>query len=138
MHYAAKIDGKYYVCDSFKAVKFSEDMPFEPMPENLKNSIFNSSKIFPKSLNGYSELDLPDVSEVKTYIKIEKAKPENKYKKDFSWDFGEGKPAVNAQYLIDVMECFPEKVNAYFTNEKALIYFVSDDETTEAILMPVQ
>ena len=54
------------------------------------------------------------------------------------WDFGEGKPAVNAQYLIDIMECFSEKVNAYYISENKPIYFVSKNKKTEAVLMPVR
>ena len=79
-------------------------------------------------------MDPIDISEVKVYIKTEKAKR----KKKIVWDFGEGKPAVNAQYLIDIMECFSEKVNAYYISENKLIYFVSKNKKTEAVLMPVR
>jgi hypothetical protein len=136
LHYMLQNDGNYYISDGYRAVKFTEKLPFEPIPENLENSglAMTLKSFFLNSLKNYLELDPIDISEVKVYIKTEKAKR----KKEIVWDFGEGKPAVNAQYLIDIMECFSEKVNAYYISENKPIYFVSKNKKTEAVLMPVR
>lgn len=135
LHYMLQIDGNYYISDGYRIVKFTEKLPFKLIPENLENSglVMSLKSFFPNSLKNYLELYPINISEVKAYIKTEEAKPKEK----IVWDFGEGMPAVNARYLIDIMECFSEKVNAYYISENKPIYFVSKNKKTEAMLMPV-
>lgn len=84
----------------YMGVRLNEKPELE---ENLNNFDFNGCipKEFEKEI-----LQLPTIAELKAHIKIQKA--ENKGKKNFlpTWDFGEGLPYVNANYLLNMQEIF--------------------------------
>ena len=142
-HYAQEYDdGTQCVMDGYHAVKFAakNKLPLEPMPESIRkcNNLFPIDECIPRN-NNY-EVELPSISDLKSYIKIKKA--ENKVIKSFNsrtavaYDFGEGLPLVNAEYLLDIMECLPE-AKAYLNGDykdKRAIYFT--DGENEGVLMP--
>lgn len=142
-HYAQEYDdGTQCVMDGYHAVKFAakNKLPLEPMPESIRksNDLFPIDGCIPRN-NNY-EVELPSISDLKSHIKISKA--ENKAVKYSSgrtgvmYDFGDGLPLVNAEYLLDIMECLPE-AKAYLNGnckDKRAIYFT--DGENEGVLMP--
>ena len=59
---------------------------------------------------GLLNLDMPELAEVKAYVKAEKARRKGEGIKNAGpvcWDFGEGLPYVDARYLIDALELLP-------------------------------
>lgn len=137
-------DGKQCVMDQYHAVIYSAEnkLPLEPMPENIKreHGLFPIQKSIPRNNN--RELVLPDISDLKSYIKIKKARGEvienTKSSKFVKYDFGENLPAVKAEYLLDMLECMPN-AKAYASTYKptmAGIYFT--DGENEGILLPIR
>lgn len=142
-HYVQEYDdGTQCVMDAYRAVKFSakNKLPLEPMPESIRkcNNLYPIDKCIPRN-NNY-EVELPSISDLKSYIKIKKAE-----KKVFKspncrtvvmYDFGEGLPLVDAEYLLDIMECLPG-ARSYLNGdnkERANIYFT--DGENEGVLCP--
>ncbi len=81
---------------------FPQELPKAPIsggPEPVK--------ILPKTWECYKTLQLPTIKELTSHIKLMRA--EGKYhahvwtnKKYIQYDFGEGLPLVDAQYLLDM------------------------------------
>lgn len=137
-------DGKQCVMDQYHAVIYSVEnrLPLEPMPENIKreHELFPIQKSIPRNNN--RELVLPDISDLKSYIKIKKARGEviknSKGGKCVKYDFGEDLPAVRAEYLLDMLECMPN-AKAYVSAYKPTIsgiYF--KDGANEGVLLPIK
>ena len=97
-------NGLQCICDGFQAYRLREALPLEPIPEKTEPIDVNCI-VTP---NQGEPLKLPELSELRAYIKTKKA--ELKAKKDKSiviYDFGEGLPAVNAEYLLTALELLP-------------------------------
>lgn len=128
-----------YFCDGVRLIKLagSDKLPID-IPYNPKHANFGFEGVIPHDTS--DELELPEVQYLKAYIKENKAlnKTINTYKgKYVKYDFGDGKPAVNAEYLLTVMEILPN-AKAYMTNGIAsVIKFVTDTEST-GLLIPVR
>lgn len=128
-----------YFCDGVRLIKLagSDKLPID-IPYNPKHANFGFEGVIPHDTS--DELKLPEVQYLKAYIKENKAmnKTTNSYKgKYVKYDFGDGKPAVNAEYLLTIMEALP-KARAYMTNGvQAVIKFVTDTEST-GLLIPVR
>ena len=73
-------------------------------------------------------LNLPSPGELKACI------AEQKGHKDKFYDFGGNLPRVNAMYLKDVMDIFPNAVAKSYGTNKPIIF---EDEIGDAILLPV-
>ena len=143
-HYTQEYDdGTQCVMDGYHAVKFAakNKLPLEPMPESVRkyNDLYPIDRSIPRN-NNY-EVELPSISDLKSYIKIKKAEKRGiKSSNDRTavmYDFGEGLPLVKAEYLLDIMECLPE-ARAYLNGnckDKGAIYFT--DGENEGVLMPV-
>ncbi len=128
-----------YFCDGVRLLKLegSDKLPID-IPYNPKHANFDFERVIPHDTS--DELELPEVQYLKAYIKENKAmnKTINTYKcKYVKYDFGDGKPAVNAEYLLTIMEVLP-KARSYMTNGvQAVIKFVTDTEST-GLLIPVR
>lgn len=128
-----------YFCDGVRLIKLagSDKLPID-IPYNPKRENFHFEKVIPHDTS--TELELPTIQYLKAYIKENKAlnKTTNSYTgKYVKYDFGDGKPAVNAEYLLTVIEILPN-AKAYMTNGvEAVIKFVTDTETT-GLLVPVR
>lgn len=108
LHYACNTENGQYVCDSYKAVKFYEPLPL-PISEDSEKypnveSIINANKNY-KAVN----IELPDIKYLKTWVKTFKYKNSKKVISIFMLENKTEniKYFVNAQYLLDVMECLP-------------------------------
>lgn len=135
-------EGRQCLCDGFRGVRLANiyelpklDPTFNPM---------NLDKCMP--LDCTERVELPDLAELKTALKIWKAenpKPKGKRANSYNlpvcrYDFGEGKPEFDAQYLIDMMEALPG-AEAYINparGDKSSIYFKGD--AGDGVLMPMR
>lgn len=131
-------DGKQYACDGHRAMRLNIpiDLPAPPVPCTM-----DIGRLFADARhNATTPLNTPTIGELKTYIKITKAENKAKYGKHANrqsilWDFGEGRPTVNAVYLLDILTAFPD-ADITFSTLTAPLYFSHADG--EAILLPVR
>lgn len=105
------------ICDGFCLVRLTEPLTLPELPAG--NTYINVKNIMPKQINPIT-LNLPSLSEFKSYYKLKKAEKA----KTVYYDFGENLPLVNAEILIDIMTLVPNAVAKW---EKYSIEFVNDD-----------
>lgn len=146
LHYPQILDdSRQCVMVQYHAVVFAPDnvLPLEPMPDNVraKCDLFPIDDTLKRARKNSVELVLPCIADLKAYIKELKAK-----KSDIRltphgaiiYDFGDNLPAVNAAYLLDILQLMPEAV-AFVDTQKPLInavYF--SDGANEGALLPVR
>ena len=124
----------YCVCDSYVAIRFNEKPLLPEIDEKYHGQEMQLEQIV-KPMDGSKEIALPDISELKVYIKTHKKKEKNNPKKvaDYLLD-EELKLWVNPQYLRNAMECLPD-CKAYAANRISPIYFKA--ENGDGVVMPV-
>ncbi len=130
---AIVIDGKQYVSDGYRAIRLNTPIDFPAPPEPCTIDfvrIFTDAQRY-----ATTPLKTPALAELKTHIKITKAENKAEYGKDANeWDFGEGRPVVNAVYLLDILTAFPD-ATITFSISTAPLYF--SHTNGEALLMPM-
>ena len=124
----------YCVCDSFVAIRFNEKQILPEIDSKYHGQEMQLEQ-FVKPMDGSKEIALPDISELKVYIKTHKIKEKNNPKKvaDYLLD-EELNLWVNPQYLLNAMECLPD-CKAYAANRISPIYFKA--ENGDGVVMPV-
>ena len=124
----------YCVCDSYVAIRFNEK-PLLPEIDSKYHGQEMQLEQIVKPMDGSKEINLPDISELKVYIKTHKIKEKNNPKKvaDYLLD-KELNLWVNPQYLLNAMECLPD-CKAYAANRIGPIYFKA--ENGDGVVMPV-
>ena len=130
--------GKQYACDGHRAIRLNTpiDLPAPPVPCTIDfERIIDEARH-----NATNPLETPALGELKAYIKIKKAENKAKYgkganKETILWNFGEGRPVVNAAYLLDIMTAFPDATITFSTLTGPLYFSHADGE---AILLPVR
>lgn len=134
LHYAW-IDGKgrQCVCDGFRAFRLNEALPLEERPADAGEPL-NLDKVVPDIRRGYAAAALPGAKEVKAFIALERAAKGLKVSP--VWDFGKGKPAVNAAYLLDLLNVLPDAAEIYCGGPFSPMYAKS--ERGDAVLLPVR
>lgn len=94
------VTGEYYITDGYTAVESSS--PFQGITEETEKPA-EWSRFFPEELG--NALDLPTVSELSAWITAEKARLKANGEKPVPvFDFGAGKPAFNAAFLLRAMQ----------------------------------
>lgn len=128
-------DTLYCVCDSYVAVRFNEKPLLPEIDETWHGQEMQLEHIV-KPMNDSKEIALPDIGELKVYIKTHKIKEKNNPKKvdDYLLD-EELNLWVNPQYLLNVMECLPD-CKAYAANSISVIYV--EAENGDGVVMPVK
>ena len=116
----------YCVCDSFVAIRFNEK-PLLPEIDSKYHGQEMQLEYIVKPMDGSKEIVLPDISELKVYIKTHKIKEKNNPKKvaDYLLD-EELNLWVNPQYLLNAMECLPD-CKAYAANSISPIYVIAEN-----------
>jgi len=102
----AEIDGDYqYISDSYLCICYGKGshLPLEPMPKNILP--LGCGKFF--SNNKGEEVELPDLKELKNYIKMQKALHKGVKNHRIIFDFGVGQMPYDAQLLAEVIEMLP-------------------------------
>ena len=110
----------YCVCDSYVAIRFNEKPLLSEIDEKYHGQEMQLEQIV-RPIYDSKEITLPDISELKVYIKTHKIKEKNNPKKV-------------ADYLLNAMECLPD-CKAYTANRISPIYFKA--ENGDGVVMPV-
>ena len=109
LHGAWIADGLQCLCDGYRAFRLVDHLPGLPsIPGGVEP--FNVAGCIDPARFFSRPLELPDVAALKVWVKSEKARRKGEGIKTAGpvcWDFGEGLPYVNAQYLIDALELLP-------------------------------
>lgn len=124
----------YCVCDGFVAIRFNEKPLLPEIDEKYHGQEMQLEQIV-RPIYDSEEIALPDIAELKVYIKTHKIKEKNNPKKvsDYLLD-EELNLWVNPQYLLNAMECLPD-CKAYAANRISSIYFKA--ENGDGVVMPV-
>ena len=124
----------YCVCDSYVAIRFNEK-PLLPEIDSKYHGQEMQLEQIVKPMDGSKEIVLPDIGELKVYIKTHKIKEKNNPKKvaDYLLD-EELNLWVDPQYLLNAMECLPD-CKAYAANKISPIYFKA--QNGDGVVMPV-
>ena len=124
----------YCVCDSFVAIRFN-DKPFLPEIDSKYHGQEMQLEQIVKPMDDSKEINLPDISELKVYIKTHKIKEKNNPKKVADYLLNEELNLwVDPQYLLNAMECLPD-CKAYAANRISPIYLKA--ENGDGVVMPV-
>lgn len=124
----------YCVCDGFVAIRFNEKPPLPEIDEKWHGQEMQLEQIV-KPMDSSKEIALPDISELKVYIKTHKIKEKSNPKKVADYLLDEGLNLwVNPQDLLNAMECLPD-CKAYAANRISPIYFKA--ENGDGVVMPV-
>ena len=140
--------GRQCACDGFRAYRLKDALPLEARPEDAGKPI-NLDNIFHAPVSDPElALELPTVGELKAHIAVETANARatlsRAERKNFTpiWDFGEGKPAVNAGFLLDMLAVMGNDAKAFADtltgkmNALATVWFTS--ERGDALLLPMR
>ena len=124
----------YCVCDGFVAIRFNEKPLLPEIDEKYHGQEMQLEQIV-RPIYDSEEITLPNIDELKVYIKTHKIKEKNNDKKvaDYLLD-EELNLWVNPQYLLNAMECLPD-CKAYAANRISPIYFKA--ENGDGVVMPV-
>lgn len=116
----------YCVCDGFVAIRFNEKPLLPEIDEKYHGQEMQLEQIV-RPIYDSEEITLPDIGELKVYIKTHKIKEKNNDKKvaDYLLD-EELNLWVNPQYLLNAMECLPN-CKAYAANRISPIYFKAEN-----------
>lgn len=124
----------YCVCDGYVAIRFNEKPLLPEIDSKYHGQEMQLGQIV-KPMNGSKEIVLPDISELKVYIKTHKIKEKNNPKKVADYLLNEELNLwVNPQYLLNAMECLPD-CKAYAANRISPIYFKA--ENGDGVVMPM-
>ena len=124
----------YCVCDSYVAIRFNEKPLLPEIDEKLHGQEMNLEYVV-NPTDGSKEIALPDLSELKIYIKTHKINEKNNPKKVADYLLNEELNLwVNPQYLLNAMECLPD-CKAYAEDRISPIYFKA--ENGDGVVMPV-
>lgn len=122
----------YCVCDSYVAIRFNEKLLLPEIDSKYHGQEMQLEQIV-KPMDSSKEIALPDISELKVYIKTHKIKEKDKKVADYLLN-EELNLWVNPQYLLNAMECLPD-CKAYAANRISPIYFKA--ENGDGVVMPV-
>lgn len=143
LHGAWMENGKQCLCDGFHGVILDSAIPGLPQADNSSAMFPLTVALRPSRGNTGARLSLPTVGELKTAIKVhdaeERARKKAKNRKPLTWDFGEGLPAVNGNYLLDMLELLPgcTATAASYNPTLSAIYFHAEG-VGEGILLPIR
>lgn len=116
----------YCVCDSFVAIRFNEK-PLLPEIDKKWHGQEMQLEYIVKKPDFSKEIALPDIGELKVYIKTHKIKEKNNPKKVADYLLNEELNLwVNPQYLLNAMECLPD-CKAYAANSINPIYVTAEN-----------
>jgi hypothetical protein len=128
-------DGRQCTCDGFRAFRLKDALPLPELSPEVRPLELN--RLFDPAIHDYAvQLPLPSVKELKTFIALERAKADKK--NAMAYDFGDGLPAVNACYLLDLLTVLPD-ATAFISSEPngiiSPIYAVGS--AGDALLLPL-
>lgn len=132
LHYVKTIDGMQYACDGCILAKINSVGELKECPENLQ--YMDVEKLL-ENKNRDKELDVPDISKLKTYIKDQTAKHKKERGYRILYNFGKDQPMVQAHMLSIAIDIMAGEFKAYYKDGKTALYF-EDKKGNEVLLMP--
>lgn len=132
LKYAFYKNNFYYVCDSCRIFAYSGKIELPELPEDVQPMDYE--KIF-QSPADCEKITIPELSELKTELKILKAAKKGKNVK-YYYKHSSGL-TLNLQFLIDAMEC-GEKLTFYRTKNNAPMFFYNESGTVKGCILPVR
>ena len=133
LHYVKTIGNYQYACDNYILAKINSVGELKECPENLK--YMDVEKLL-ENKNGDKELDVPDISKLKAYIKDQTAKHNKERGYRILYNFGKDQPMVQAHMLSIAIDIMVGEFKAYYKGENTALYF-EDKKGNEVLLMPV-
>lgn len=135
-------NGKQCLCDGYRGVILDSPIPGLPQAKTDLSAMSLDRILSPSRANHGATLSLPTVGELKAAIKVHDAEERIRRAKDrkpLTWDFGEGLPAVNGNYLLDMLELLPgcTATASHASPLLSAIYFQAEG-VGEGILLPVR
>lgn len=129
-------DGRQCVCDGFQAFRLRKHLPLIERPDNAGRAI-DLDQVFPTSLAGWKELPMPDAAEIRSFIRLERAKWTGR-RKDFvpQWDFGPEAPTVNAEYLLNAAQVFPDAGKLFWNTLVSPLVVIGEDG--DGLFLPIR
>ena len=144
LHGAWMENGKQCLCDGYRGVILDSPIPGLPQAKTDPSAMSLGHILSPSRANHGARLSLPTIGELKAAIKIHDAeerarKEKTEDRKPLTWDFGEGLPAVNGNYLRDMLELLPccTATASHASPLLGAIYFQAEG-VGEGILLPVR
>ena len=125
-------DGKQYFCDGLRAIRLTTPLD-KIQPPPAPGSPDMVQLFAGLQIKEPMPLDLPSASELKNYITIKRAEKV----KPVIWDFGPDLPAVDAEYLLDIITALPAATATHSPTPYAPLHF-HDPYDNMAILMPIR
>lgn len=122
-------EGWQVVCDGFRAVRMKDHIDALPSSQGV-----DMDRLWDTCRDNSVEMKLPTIGEVKAFMASEKAAG----KKDFFYDFGEGKPAVDAKYLLDMLKLDLDGTAMISKKYPETTAIYMRGEGVEALLLPVR
>lgn len=124
--------GRQIICDGYRLVRLNT--PIEALPQVAP--FCQSDELMSYDMDALRELPKPLVGELKAEIVRHKATRNDKTSKS-RFDFGEELPAVDTQYLLDMLCVFPDAtIMAYPGRLCAPLFFFS--KAGDGCLLPVR
>ena len=121
-------EGRQCLCDGYRAIRLND--PVEGLKEVTTPNPFDLAKVFPTDVQP-TVLDIPSSGELKAYI-ADPASPRKD--KTVLYDFGAGLPMVNAQWLKDMIDIFPDAVVTCDGATKPLVFISMKGD---GLLLPI-
>lgn len=134
-------DGKQCLCDGMTGVRLNSPFKLTVAPEPECGERFDLDAVIrPIRLNSIA-LKRPAAAELRAKIKADRAEYKAQRRPKYEtfipkYDFGGGLPLVNAKYLLDLLELFPDCDIYAHENPLSPIYFKS--ASGEAVLCPIR
>lgn len=131
-------ENRQCICDGFRAFRFNaaHHLPLEKRPDDAGDTV-DLGKIIPDDISDYEKITLPALNDVKTFVKIERAKVGNDL---IVYDLGFMLPRVDARYLVDVLSVIGDDAEAYVRRDikrfVSGIFFKSS--MGDAFLLPIR
>ena len=143
LHGAWMENGKQCLCDGYRGVILDSPIPGLPQAKTDISAMSQDRILSPSRANHGAALSLPTVGELKAAIKVhdaeERARKRARDRKPLTWDFGEGLPAVNGEYLLDLLELLPGcTATASHANPILSAIYFQAEGVGEGILVPVR
>lgn len=127
--------GRQCICDGYRAFRLNNHLPLIERPDDAGKPI-DLDRVFPDTA-GWKSLTMPNAKELREYIALERAKWTGK-RSQFAalWDFGEHEPSVNAMYLLDAAQVFPDATEILWNTLVSPMVIRCDDG--DAVILPVR
>ena len=135
LQYANTVDGVQYICDGYRIAALKTPLPLEERPDNVELN-YNPEGYLQENIDDNSTiLTIPDKKALKVYIKAykdEQIAMGIKFVIPPIYNFGKKLPAVNSEYLLDMINIFPD--GTFYSNNEYNI-FVEDKEGNRGNLL---